>query len=100
MRRPGHLGDLQDFWFGSLGGKYFEIEEALSAEPIYLIRDRVRGRTGEEFKAHISHSRATTLIPRPRIIDSYPHQTPLPGRWKQLTSAHDKLSKIFKLFKI
>jgi len=101
MRRPGHLGDLGDFWFGSLDGKYFEVEEVYSAEPLYILRDRVRGRTGEEFKAHLhSNKKATTLIPRPRIINSYPHKPLFPLRWRRLTHSHDQNTQVFRLSKI
>jgi hypothetical protein len=98
--RPGHLGDLQDCWFGSLEGEYFEVLEERSADPIYIIRDRLYGKTGDEFKAYFRRGgRATTIIPRTKTRGPYPYQDRLfPGRFKQLISAQTKNSQIFKLY--
>ena len=97
--RPGHLGDLQDFWFGSLSGEYFEILEDRSADPIYTIRDRLHGRTGEEFKAYFRRGgKVTTTIPRTTMRGQYPYKNgSFSLRLNQLTRSHLRDAQMFKL---
>lgn len=97
--RPGHLGDLQDCWFGSLEGQYFEILEARSADPIFLSRDRIGGKTGEEFKAYFRRGGPVTVsIPRSKIRSPYPYQnSSFPGRIEHLVDSYKQNNLIFKL---
>jgi len=100
--RPGYLGDAQDYWFGNLDGEYFEILEERSANPIYVIRDRVRGKTAEEFKAFIGRGGwSSTLIPKVDIINRYkfyPYKNEnFPNKWKLFQQKYKEKNKIFKL---
>lgn len=70
--RPGYLNDLEGFWFGNIGDDYFETIDINSANPIYTIRDRVEGRTADEFKAFdFQPGWSSTNIPRESLVDEY-----------------------------
>ena len=98
--RPGYLAGLDDFWFGNFSGKYFEIQDARSAEPIYTIRDRIQGKTAEEFKAlDYGPGWATTLIPTAAVSSMYGRNPYLvsPREWQQLVNNFKEKSQVFKL---
>lgn len=58
MRRPGYLQGLE--------GEYFEVLHERSANPIYVIRDRLHTNTGEEWKAKhdLRHRASVSYAPR------------------------------------
>lgn len=61
MRRPGYLRGL--------GGEYFEVLHERSAEPIYVIRDRLHTNTGEEWKAKHNFLKRVSASYAPRNWD-------------------------------
>ena len=100
--RPGYLGNLDDFWFGDLEGQHFEILEARSASPLYTIRDRVRGKTAEEFKAFTRPPGwSTTNIMQDKTGDSYKRSPYLNQdsneEWRHLVNNFIERSRVFKL---
>jgi hypothetical protein len=96
--RPGYLGNLDDFWFGNLSGKHFEILEARSASPIITTKNRIMGKTAEEFKA-LNYGRgwSTTAIPEERTVDSYQRSPYSNTGLNQVIAKYQKNSQIFKL---
>jgi len=96
--RPGYLGDLEDCWFGD---EIFEIQEARSAQPIYALRDRIRGRTGEEIKAFLNRSGwSSLLIPKQTRMSRspYPYKNSRhPSRFNRFLRDHRQRSQVFKL---
>jgi hypothetical protein len=99
--RPGYLGSLDGFWFGNLEGKHFEILEARSANPLYTIKDRTQGKTGEEFKTFIHPDWATTNIVQDKISDGYVRSPYWNNEnsddWSRLVADFRERSQIFKL---
>lgn len=95
--RPGHLGDLQDCWFGSLEGEYFEVLENRSADPIFALKDRLQGKTGEEFKAVFNRG-GPVSVPISKIgrRPYSPYNLGPPGL-QRLTNYYNQNIKMFKL---
>lgn len=97
--RPGYLKGLGEFWFSGLAGKYFEMNEPMSAEPYFTNRDRVYGKTAEELKAFLyqgikNRSSVAPLQYNPR---SAYWNAPNARQWDQVLEAHKERSQIFKL---
>lgn len=74
MRRPGYLSG-----FGVFGGKYFEVLHEHSANPVYIIRDRLQTNTAEEFTTKINPRQRITIDPRGRRnLDFLLYRSPAP----------------------
>lgn len=100
--RPGYLGDLDSCWFSGLGNNIFEIQEVRSAQPVFLLKNRVRGKTGEEVKAFLGRGGwASSIIPTRATQDLYryyPYRNgKFPLRLNQFLTDYRKRSQIFKL---
>ncbi len=100
--RPGYLGGLDGFWFGNLGGKYFETDDIFSAQPLFTIIDRVHGKTGEEFKAfERQEGWSSTNTPMQKTTDNYQNSPywndDLNIEWDSLLDDFRESQQIFKL---
>lgn len=74
--RPGILGNV-DYWFSGFNGNYYQVEEVHSAQPTFLKRNVMHGKTAYESKTKLPRTIATLIIPKKKLSANYSY-TPYP----------------------